>query len=265
MNQPPYYSFLISLFLAFCLPTMVALAQPTINLKKAILDKDSQRITLPYEISMPVFTRKADRKKIYEVKFTPFYTEDNGATFNEMKLATGDLTYYHIKEESKKIYWDYYDENPNFKGSAQFKLKYDYKPSVLGLRNQWASLFSLALPGLGNTQVRYYDKFRWRWHLVYLGVFACLGLGAYFEQQSETFYNQYLDATDVATTQSARTSAATNRLLATSAFVIGGSLWITDIVKVFLRGAKNRREKARIYQEHPEVEKYMLERKKAAK
>jgi len=242
----------IAFILIGLLASFLSLAQPRIALQKPLINKAEKIITLNYSIQEINFnTRK--RPIVYEYDVKPFYSEDTAKTFKPMQKVTGDVNNFILKGDNKKIYWTYFDENPDFKGKALYKIDFTFKKSFLGLKGPNAFWYSLILPGWGQSKVNYYETFRARWHFTYLGVLSLFALGYYFNDQSNQAYTKYNNATDVNSTQSAYTSANTNRIFSTTFFALGGALWISDIVRVIIKGKKNKIEQEKIYEKNPEL------------
>lgn len=206
------------------------------------LQKDSSRIMIGYSI-VETKAKPGDYLAKYSVNLT--YTQDGGATFiGPLRSVKGDVGEELIAGKDQKIYWYYLAEGNGFDGkNVEFKLDASYEPFLGGPLN---ALRSVALPGWGNVYVKKRKKWKWRWVLTAAGTYGLIASSLYLKQLSNNNYDKYLNAKTFADTHSFYKTANQQNLLATTAAVLAAGLWAYDIVKVAIRGGKNKSRKKRI-------------------
>ena len=221
-----------------------ALAQAQIDFQQTdpALQKDSSRIMIGYSI-VETKAKPGDYLAKYNVHLT--YTQDGGATFiGPLKSVKGDVGTDLIAGKDQKIYWYYLVEGNGFDGKGvEFKLDASYESFPGGPLN---ALRSVALPGWGNPYVKKRKKWKWRWVLTAAGTYGLIASSIYLKQLSNDNYQKYLNAKTFANTQDFYKKANRQNLLATTAAVLAAGLWAYDIVKVAIRGGKNKLRKKRI-------------------
>lgn len=224
-------------------------AQVNFQQLEPVLQKDSNRIMIGYSIE-ETQAKPGDYLATYNIQLT--YTQDGGATFigplTQVKGAVGNEL---IAGKDQKIYWYYLAESNGFDGqNVEFKIDASYEPFLGG---PIQALRSALLPGWGNVYVKKRPKkWKWRWVLTAAGTYGLIASSLYLKQLSNDNYQRYLDAKSLDATQELYKRANQQNLLATTAAVLAAGLWAYDIVKVAIRGGKNRRRKKKIIRQNLE-------------
>lgn len=145
------------------------------------------------------------------------------------------------------MFWAYGKENPHLEGDAlQLRIEASYQSSVLNLKNEEAMIYSLLLPGWGQSKVRYFEGWQYKWLTITLAVYSTAGLALWFNEQTRRAYDEYKRQDNRQGAQLAYLQAEEwrQRTLLISAASL--ALWVGDIIVVGLRGAKNRKDKKNI-------------------
>jgi len=243
MSKLSLYTFLL-LFVAIS-----ANAQISFEQQDPVLQKDSARIMIRYSL-VENNVKPGDYYAKYNLKLT--YTQDGGATFiGPLKNVKGAIGEDLIAGKDQAIYWYYLGEGNAFNGkNVEFKIDATYEPFLGGPLN---ALRSAVLPGWGNMYVKSLKGWKkWRWVGTTLAVGGLIGAGLYLNQQANNSYQEYLDATTLDDTQSAYSRASGQRLLSTVSFALAAGLYAYDIVKVVLRGTKNKLNKRKVIKKNLE-------------
>jgi len=229
--------------------SLAAMAQQNPSLKQDSLrwDKENKRIVVYYKIS-----NGGDYK--YEYTINPIYTQDGGQTYKPMEKLKGHFGKDILEGESKQIWWQYAEENPEFDGqNLKIKLKADYKPSVFNLMNEEAMKYSALLPGLGQTKVRHPKGWKYKWALTSVAVYGLIGGSIYMNVKANNTYDRYLESQTRDEAQSRFDEAKKQKLMAYGLAALSAGVWATDIVLVGLRGKKNKIEKKRLLKRNEEM------------
>lgn len=241
--------FLIRLMTIVGVCATAANAQVNFQQLEPVLQKDSNRIMIGYSIQ-EAKAKPGDYLATYNIQLT--YTQDGGATFigplSQVKGAVGNEL---IAGKDQKIYWYYLAEGNGFDGqNVEFKIDASYEPFLGGPVH---ALRSALLPGWGNAYVKKRPK-KWklRWLLTAAGTYGLIASSLYLKQLSNDNYQRYLNAESLDATQDLYTRANRQNLLATTAAVLAAGLWAYDIVRVAIRGGKNRKRKKKIIRKNLE-------------
>lgn len=208
-----------------------------VNLKAVQVDRQRKRIVIPYSLR-----DRGEQINQYSIKV--FYSQDAGKTYQgPLKYIQGHVGDNILAGENKTIIWHFLKENPNFYGTnVRFKLWATYKPSVLNLGGSEQALYSLMIPGLGNKRTRFLKK-RWHWLYVTIPTYALIGTSILFRQKSDNTYDRYLQATNSGQANRLFFQANSQNRVSFSTGIAGLSLWMLDIVQVFIKGVKNQKRK----------------------
>lgn len=207
-----------------------------VNYNGSELNQSDTTILIRYDLKGP-------KKRYYDVKL--FYSNNEGASFkgplkSAQGISEGDYGDSIRVGKGKQISWDFMNDNPYFNGrDIIFRIEATEIPKIAKgtERETWRSI---VMPGWGDTRVR--NRYNYGW--ITFATYASLATGGLFYWQSERLYQDYLDR--VPNTESEHRDlfnrARTNRQLAQVFFITGITVWIADIVGVYLRGRKNRLE-----------------------
>lgn len=236
------------IWLLFICPwTMIAQKAPSLKQDSIRLDRENKRIIISYRLS-----DNSDFK--YEYDIQPFFTQDGGQTYKPLEKMKGHFGKDVLAGDNKQIWWQYAEENPDFDGqNLKVKLKVDYKPSVLNLMNEEAMKYSLLLPGLGQTKVRYLKGWKYKWAFTSLAVYGLIGGSFYMKYKADQVYEDYKKADTRERAQSLFDEVTRKQQYSYGLAFLAGTVWATDIVLVGLKGRKNRAEKKRILKRNEEM------------
>jgi len=101
------------------------------------------------------------------------------------------------------------------------------------------SLYSLAIPGLGNYKVRKRHPY-WIISTVSLGA---VGYGIYSKYKAADQYDSYKKATTQEKINDYYIKANRNHLIGSYAITVGGVIWLADITNVIIKGLKNNKKR----------------------
>lgn len=104
------------------------------------------------------------------------------------------------------------------------------------------ALLSVLVPGLGDYQVR---KGKNYWILTAL-CYGLVGYGAYNHFQSRANYSNYHSAVAQDEIDSYYDKANTQHWIANAALATGGVIWVSDVLGVWIKGAKNKKAEKKI-------------------
>jgi hypothetical protein len=223
--------------------------------QKAIIREDSISVDLiQRKIVIPYTLQDGDYMK-YEYKIDLYYSEDGGKTYRgAAEKVRGFVGQDILAGNLLVIWWLYGEEYPDFDGSnSRFKLKATLKPSVFNLKNEEAMKYSFLLPGLGQSKVRFYKKWKYQWLLTTAAVASCITGSVLLNQQANTIYERYKVQTDRLPANNLYEEMRSKKLMSYGLAALGAGIWIYDIVKVGIKGAKNRKEKERLLQRQEEM------------
>jgi hypothetical protein len=172
-----------------------------------------------------------------------YYSLDDAKTFNQIYEATGDIGDAIEPGKEKKIKWDYFIENPDFTGEnvifkveAKWNKSYEIKRlQSLGGGNK--AFNSLLIPGWGHQLVSGKKDKWWTTALVY-GLAAG---GGYFALSAQNKYNQYKKAQDEKAAKDLLDQSNQQGKISLTLLAAGGTLWLSNVVWVALRGSKNKK------------------------
>lgn len=214
------------------------------------VDKKNKTITVPYQL------KNGEIINVYNIDV--YYSGDKGRTFlGPIKNAKGHVGADILAGDNRQILWQYGEEDKEFKGKdVQFKLIANYETSVFNYKNENALWRSVLLPGWGNPYVREYKKFKWkyRWLLTTAAVYGLIG-GSFVQQSiADKTYDTYLNSTNNADATKSYADANKQYQIAQGMAVLAGAIWATDIVRVGLKGRKNRIEKNRLLEKNKKMD-----------
>ncbi len=205
--------------------------------KDAILHEVNNSIEVVYDI-----VEHGEAKPYYLVEL--YYSNDAGKNFiGPLKHVTGDIGDKVTPGAGKRISWNYYFEDANFTGANLVFLIKARAAAIIStkvLMGPEAAIYSVAIPGLGDTKVRA-GKGYW---IITAVTWGTLGAALISRSAAQSNYDKYLVANSVSEANSSFEKAerqfATYRILRSTALV----LWTVDVAGVFIRGSKNRKERS---------------------
>ena len=214
------------------------------------VDKKNKTITVPYQL------KNGEIINVYNID--AYYSSDGGKTFvGPIKSTKGHVGADVLAGNNRQILWQYGEEDKEFKGKdVQFKLIANYEASVFNYKNENALWKSVLLPGWGNPSVREYKQFKWkyRWLLTTVAVYGLIG-GSFVQQDAaDKTYSTYLKSNTNADADKSYASANQKYQIAQGMAILAGAIWATDIVRVGLKGRKNRREKNRLLEKNKKMD-----------
>lgn len=216
--------------------------EPTIN-------KGDKEIKIPYTIEEEA---KDKWRYVYDVNL--LFTQEDSETpifLGPLVSVTGDVG-LNILSGEREITWGYLENYSTFDGErVRFKLDVTYRPNPLYLKGPEGALYSLILPGWGQTKVK--PKARY-WYATTIGTYALLGAGIGLRSSSNKNFDRYLASTTLEDTQTFFDRSNRQRRLSSTLLIAGASLWASDIIRVFLRGLKNKKEQKRLIKDYPQFQ-----------
>ncbi len=239
---------LVTFFTVFITSSIVfaqSLVQDSIK-----VDKKNKTITVPYQL------KNGEIINVYNIDV--YYSGDKGKTFlGPIKNAKGHVGADILAGDNRQVLWQYGEEDKEFKGKdVQFKLVANYETSVFNYKNENALWRSVLLPGWGNPYVREYKQFKWkyRWLLTTVAVYGLIG-GSFIQQSvADKTYDTYLNSANNADATKSYADANKQYQLAQGMAILAGAIWATDIVRVGLKGRKNRIEKNRLLEKNKKMD-----------
>ena len=238
-----------STFIIFFISSNKLVAQTLVQ-DSIRVDKKNKTITVPYNL------KNGEIINVYNIDV--YYSGDRGKTFlGPIKTAKGHIGKDILAGDNRQILWQYGEEDKEFKGKdVQFKLVADYETSVFNYKNENALWRSVLLPGWGNPYVREYKNFKWkyRWLITTVAVYGLIG-GSFAQQNAaDKTYNTYLNANNNGDATKFYSDANQKYQIAQGMAILAGAIWATDIVRVGLKGRKNRIEKNRLLQKNKKMD-----------
>ncbi len=248
-NAKASYQFFIILLFIIIFHNKALFAQSLVQ-DSIKVDKKNKTITVPYQL------KNGEIINVYNID--AYYSGDGGKTFiGPIKNAKGHLGADVLAGNNRQILWQYGEEDKDFKGKdVQFKLVANYETSVFNYQNENAMWRSVLLPGWGNPYVREYKKFKWkyRWLLTTAAVYGLIGGSFAQKSVADKSYNEYLNAKTNADANKSYTTANNQYQLAQGMAILAGAIWAADIVRVGLKGRKNRIEKNRLLKKNKQMD-----------
>jgi hypothetical protein len=219
------------LFILFLALPLTSIAQ-RIKINDAHANREEKKIFIPYEIE-----ESSKYHNLYKIAL--YYTQDKGKTYQgPLQKVTGDIG-KEVTPGDKLIVWEYAEEDSTFNGEGvMFKLAITSRLDPRYLGGPENALYSLLLPGLGNTKVRPPAK---KWYLVSAGVFSLIGGGVYMGVKSNQTLDLYRESTTTQEAQDLFDKANNQKTVSGSLFVAAGAIWLTDIIQVAIKGFKNKK------------------------
>jgi hypothetical protein len=208
------------------------------------VDKKQQKIFVNYRITDP-------SPIIYEYDIQLYYSQDAGLNYQgPLQYLEGHYGTQIIADPQKTIAWNYLQENPNFYGiNVRFKISATFRKSVLNLKSTEGALYSLVVPGWGNSKVRFL-KHRYRWLGITLPTYAMVGTGILLDIKSKQNYEAYQQALNFEEANPLYEKANEQRKWSRGLLWSGGILWLGDILQVAWKGMKNKKEKKQILEKN---------------
>jgi hypothetical protein len=219
-----------------------------IEQQEILINKKSQKLLIPYKIL-------DSSSLIYEYNIRLMCSQDGGKSFSEpLRNLEGHAGENILAGENKVIIWNYLQENPHFIGeNIQFKIWATYKPSVLNLKGPEAAFYSLLVPGLGNTKVRFL-KPKWSWLAITIPTYGLIATSFLMKSKSNDSYSQYQNAQTNSQANNFYQTANNQNKVALIAAMVGGAIWAVDIIQVAIKGKKNQKAKSEIYQKNKAID-----------
>lgn len=216
-------------------PVIFLYAQ-SIVVNKVEVDKEQKQIRVNYSLQDPPRIQ-------FKYETFLYYSKDGmQKEVGPLKKVDGDIGKELLAYPNRLVIWNYIEEDPNFDGlNVQFKMK--AKPTRLwgGPRN---ALYSVLVPGLGNTKVK--EARWWRWGLTTFTTYALIGGSVALKNQSNKNYTLYQNGQTILEAQNLYSKANRQNTLATLLAFSAAALWATDIILVIIQGKKNMKERRRL-------------------
>jgi hypothetical protein len=217
-------------------------AQSIYNIQ-AELDRLNRQIIISYDL-----VRGVDNTKFDKFEIAVYISLDSGKTFEENSLTyvSGGIGRGIASGNNKKIQWRYLVEKPDFTGKGVvFKIKArldteDYATRLKALKGTKGALYSLLLPGWGDYKVREGTGY-WGIGALTYGLVGS-GLGMYLSAKNN--YDKYENATTLNEADTFLKNSQNQSKLSQILLGAGALVWLTDIVLVLKKGAKNQRDLA---------------------
>lgn len=242
---------------------------PTLSMKTPRFDTLTQEFVIEYQIDDPI-RKNGNKRRIYDYTINLYY-DQGGEKIGPLQkleghwgdeLLAGDSvnTLGYTKGTPKIIRWDFLKEHPEFDGTnTQFRLDVQYEPSVLELGGPGAFWRSIILPGWGIQKVYRRDRFKWRWMINSAAYLSFITAGVVLHGEADNRYDEYLNSTNSISESERHFDAANNtRLLANGMFVAAAGIMISDIVRVILKGKKNRIEQQKLLEKNQQMDEKFL-------
>lgn len=218
------------LFILYSIVSSISLAQE-ITHEKIVLDKIDKKIHIHYTLENP-----KDIKYLYNISV--FFSKGADTTYKPLQHLEGDFGKY-MEHGDKEIRWNYLAEDSLFDGQEfHFKLKASMLPDPKFLGGPEQVWRSALLPGWGNTRVRYRHKL---WYLNSVATFSLIGAGVFMRLQSESTFDDYLAAQTREEARSLFDKSDRQRRTGGILLLAGGAVWLTDIIRVAIKGKKNNK------------------------
>ncbi len=241
--------YLAAILLIVSLPTQAQFKLPfSKQLEVEIINTDlnQQDTTIVIEYNL-----KGSKKRYYDTRL--YYSNNRGNSFKgPLRSIEGDLGDSTRVGNNKVVNWSFRKDNPYFDGKQiMFKIEATEVPKIAtgGPSNAFKSLL---VPGLGDTEVRNGYNYGW----IAVATYACLGVGTYYHFRARSKNNDYRDR--VANTASEHNElfdqAERSQNISRGFFIAGASIWLADIIGVYIKGLKNRRNLAKAAQEEENSE-----------
>jgi hypothetical protein len=227
------------LFLFFFIFNMVVYAQK-VDYQDIGIDKQEKKIYIPYTIKdSPKYNN------LYGIEL--YYTQDKGKSYiGPLQQVTGDVG-KNIEPGEKLIVWDYHTEDPTFNGQdTQFKLQVTYRPNPNFLGGPANALYSVVVPGWGDTKVWQKPKY---WYVNTIAAWGLIGGGLYMRSKSNQTKEEYLESSTANQAQDLFKKSNNQKVIGSSLILAGVAVWVTDITRVALKGFKNRKEVKKLKEE----------------
>lgn len=194
---------------------------------------------------------KFDPYDVYKVDL--YLSQDGGISFGTrpLRYLNGNVGLNVNPGIGNEIKWFYLDEFPAFLGErlvfkvrAELNLEARYR-RVNDLDGPEGALYSLIMPGWGDYRVRKRKgkKFWWKGALAY----SLVGVGVYIFGRSRRNYRGYEGASTIEQGDLKLQLSQDQYKVGLGFIAAGAGLWITNVLRTFRKGAKNRKEYYRLY------------------
>lgn len=215
--------------------TTFLLAQRVI-VKEVDVDKNQKQIKVNYSLQDPPRFQYKYSVQLYYSKNT------EQITIGPLKQLSGEYGEDLLAYPDRQVIWHYLEEDPSFDGlDVQFKMQATIDPLWGGPVN---ALYSVLVPGLGNTKVK--DTRWWRWGLTTFTTYALIGGSIALKNQSNQNYTRYQNGQTILEAQNLYSKANRQNTFATLMAFSAAAIWATDIILVVIRGRKNMQERRRL-------------------
>jgi hypothetical protein len=211
------------------------------------IDREDKKIFIPYTIK-----ESLRYHNLYGIAL--YYSQDKGNTYKgPLQKVSGDVG-KNITPGEKLIVWSYFEEDSTFNGQdVIFKLLVTYRPDPNYLGGPEKALYSVAVPGWGDTKVWQKPRF---WYLNTIAAYGLIGSGLYMRHKSNQTKEEYLRSGTANEAQALFDKSNRQRVIGSSLLLGGVVVWLSDITRVVIKGIKNKREARKIRQnETEEIEK----------
>lgn len=264
--------FLLIIFIWMLLVFHVRGQSPNISMETPVFDTLTQEFVIEYQINDPIKSKSKERKKrIYDYTINLYYDQGGERVgplqkleghWGEEILAGDSLDASgEIRGTPKIIRWDFLNEYPEFDGNnTQFVLDVQYKPSILELGGPESFWRSIILPGWGIKKVYRRDRFKWRWMINSAAYLGFITAGVLLHGEANDRYDQYLNSVNSISEGEGHFNAANDiRLVANTMFIGAAGVMLSDIVRVILKGKKNRIEQRQLLEKNQQInEKFLV-------
>lgn len=213
-----------------------------INNIKAELDNLNGNIIISYN-----FNLNSDNKNKYKIEV--FYSIDSGKTYSEpLEFVSGDAGNDIKPGNNKKISWNYFVEFPEFDGqNIMFKIRAridrDYEENqILELKGPEQVWRSAVFPGWGDNYVRQKKNHWWVGGLAY----GLVGSGVFMRLKASNTFNKYKKSFSVEEADDLFAQSNNQKRIGNYLLLAGGTVWLTDMVLVLIKGNQNLKKQAEI-------------------
>lgn len=238
MAQKYYLLFL------FCIGLITFSPAQNVDYQDFGIDREEKKIFIPYTIK--------DSPKYHNLYgIALYYSQDKGRSYKgPLQKVSGDVG-KDITPGEKLIVWEYFEEDSTFNGQdVIFKLLVTYKADPNFLGGPEKALYSLAVPGWGDTKVWQKPKF---WYLNTIATYGLIGSGLYMRNKSNQTKDEYLQSNSANQAQDLFDKSNRQKGIGSSLILAGAAVWLTDIARVVIKGFKNRKDAMKLHEKDGNV------------
>lgn len=223
------YYFLFLFLIIFISPIL----SQNIDYQELEIDREAKQIYVFYTIK-----ESPKIHNLYGIQL--YYSQDKGKNYIGPLQKVSGAVGKDVTPGEKLIIWDYHDEDSTFNGQdVIFKLSVSYRPDPNFLGGPENALYSLAVPGWGDTKVWQKPKF---WYLNTIATYGLIGTGVYYRIKSNQTKNEYLNSNSTEEAQDLFDKSNKQKITGSSLILAGAAVWLSDITRVFLKGLKNKKD-----------------------